>query len=62
MKQNKHYIDAYNNPTQYDFNRLVSKLENAENDKDIKFYSNIITALRHAETDKKNNNYKYMTK
>jgi hypothetical protein len=62
MKQNKYYIHAYNNPTLYDFNSLVSKLENTENEKDIKFYSNIITALRHAELDKKNNTYKYILK
>jgi len=60
MKQNKYYINAYNNPSQYDFNSLVSKLENTENEKDIKFYSNIITALRHAQLDKKNNTYKHI--
>jgi uncharacterized protein YbgA (DUF1722 family) len=62
MKKNKYYVNAYNNPSQYDLNSLVSKLENTENEKDIRFYSNIITALRHAETDKKNNNYKHIIK
>jgi len=61
MKKDKYYRDAYNNPNQYDFNNLLSKLEKSENEKDLKFYSNIITALRHSKRDKQNNNYKYIT-
>ena len=35
MKKDKYYINAYNNPSQYNFNNMVSKLEKSENEKDV---------------------------
>ncbi len=60
LVKNKYYKNAYNNPSQYNFNKLVDVLENATDEKLIKAISMQITGLRDAENDKKENVYKYI--
>ena len=61
LAKNKYYRQAYNNPSQYDFNTVVTKLETAEEQKTLTILLNISIALKDAKRDKQNGNYKFIT-
>lgn len=61
LSKNKYYKQAYNNPGQYDFNSIVSNMETAKDDKTVKMFSCIASALRDAKTDKAKGTYKFIT-
>ena len=60
LAKNKHYKDAYNNPGQYDFNNVVTKLETAEDQKTVTMFLNISIGLKDAIQDKQNKEYKFI--
>ena len=61
LAKNKYYKQAYNNPSQYDFNTVVTKLETAEDQKTVSMLLNISIALKDAKRDKQNGEYKFIT-
>lgn len=60
LKKNKYYKNAYNNPNQYNFNDIISRLEASENQKTVSMLLNISIAITDATRDKKENNYKFI--
>ena len=61
LAKNKYYKQAYNNPSQYDFNTVVTKLETAEDQKTVSMLLHISIALKDATRDKQNGEYKFIT-
>lgn len=59
-KVNKHYKQAYNNPSQYDFNKIVTALEEEKNPRASKMFLNISRALKQAKADKIKGTYKFI--
>jgi hypothetical protein len=60
LAKNKYYKDAYNNPGQYDFNTIVTKLETAKDQKTVTMLLNISIGVKDATRDKQNDNYKFI--
>lgn len=56
----KEYKNAYNNPGQYDFNKVVSNLEKATDQKTVTKLLNISIGLKDADRDKKQGSYKFI--
>jgi len=60
LAKNKHYKNAYNNPSQYDFNKIVTALETAKEQKTVTMFLNISIGLKDAARDKQNKEYKFI--
>jgi hypothetical protein len=60
LSKNKYYKDAYNNPRQYDFDNVVTKLEQADNQKTVTMLLNVSIGIKDAIKDKQNDNYKFI--
>ena len=57
---NKYYKNAYNNPSQYDINKLIETLETTTDEKLIKILTSQVKGKQQAEMDKQNNNYGFI--
>jgi|TARA_Y100000310_G_C20704425_1_gene834110 hypothetical protein len=61
LSKNKYYKQAYNNPGQYYFNELVTKLETEEDQKTVTMLLNLSIGVKDAKKDKQNGTYKFIT-
>ena len=60
LSKNKYYKQAYNNPSQYNFNEVVEKIETSEDQKTVSMFLNISIGLKDAKKDKEENKYKFI--